>query len=73
MKKEDNNYLNKKRKSNDEKGKFNMKGKKEFSNYKRLPCQFYVNGACHKGNECTYSHEIGQVQKNVTYINSGIM
>ena len=31
--------------------------------YKSRPCKWYVNGACSKGTECTYNHDIPQIKK----------
>ena len=40
------------------------KNVKKFSNKKKQICQYYINGACHKGIECTFSHEAPQIRKN---------
>jgi hypothetical protein len=40
----------------------NMNNKLNF-NRKRLICNYYINGACHKGNDCTFSHDAPQVKK----------
>ena len=48
-----------------------IKGKKEenfvmFSkNYKKVPCEFYRKGNCHKGADCTYRHDIELKQLDV--------
>lgn len=31
--------------------------KQEPYNRKRQICQYWINGACHKGNDCTFSHD----------------
>jgi hypothetical protein len=31
-------------------------GKKEFVS--RIPCKYWLEGACQKGDECTFSHNI---------------
>lgn len=40
-----------------------MKKLDHSSNKKKQVCQFYVNGACHKGNECTFSHDVQQIKR----------
>lgn len=38
--------------------------KKSFkNNYKKQICQFYINGACNKGDKCLYSHQAEQIHK----------
>lgn len=37
--------------------------KKKKLQQPRLICQFYQNGACHKGSECTFSHDVAQNKK----------
>ena len=41
-----------------------MGGLKKKEVRKKQVCQYWVNGACHKGDECTYSHDAPQVKKN---------
>lgn len=41
-------------------GYFNNKG---LFVRKRLICNYYINGACHKGNDCTFSHDAPQIKK----------
>ena len=36
----------------------------------KLICQFYVNGACNKGLQCTFSHDTEQIKKEVIKLNS---
>ena len=31
---------------------------------KKQICQFYINGACKKGDQCPYSHDVEQIKKN---------
>jgi len=57
------NKVNLLAKNKKNKNAFNKKEQSFPSNYKKLPCQFYINGACHKGNDCTYSHDIPQNYK----------
>ncbi len=57
------------KKINDKRG--NKYGNNQFTKQtptlrKKQICQFYINGACVKGNECTFSHEAEQVKKNVS-------
>jgi hypothetical protein len=45
-----------------------VQGKKNFQGQKTTPrkrqiCNYYVNGACHKDDQCTYSHDVQQVRK----------
>ena len=44
------------------KGKIENKMQQNY-NKKRLICNYYINGACHKGNECTFSHDTPQIKK----------
>ena len=45
------------------KGKTDIKLIQQKNNKKRLICNYYINGACHKGNECTFSHDTPQIKK----------
>ena len=46
----------------------NINNNMNNNNRKRLICNYYINGACHKGNECTFSHDTPQVKKpNVNF------
>ena len=69
----DNNYINIDSISSEEniekKEKQEMKEKKKekYKNYKSVKskqvCQFYINGACKKGDKCPYSHDVEQIHK----------
>ena len=37
------------------------------SSRKKQICQFYINGACNKGNDCTFSHNAEQIKKEVIF------
>jgi hypothetical protein len=41
-----------------------LKNKQQIKQPKQI-CQFYLNGACHKGKECTYSHDVTLIKKKV--------
>ena len=47
--------------------KINKKLKYEINNSinskKKMVCNFYINGACNKGKECTFSHDVPQIKK----------
>ena len=53
--------------SKNQKKNKNNKGKEKYSNFKsvksRQICQFYINGACKKGDKCPYSHNAEQIHK----------
>ena len=54
---------------NSEKKNINNNKKEKNKNYKsvksktRQICQFYINGACKKGDKCPYSHDAEQIHK----------
>ena len=54
---------------NSEKRNINNNKKEKNKNYKsvksktRQICQFYINGACKKGDKCPYSHDAEQIHK----------
>lgn len=40
-----------------------------FNSKNKAVCQYWINGACHKGNECGFSHDSAQVKKpNVFFL-----
>lgn len=41
----------------------NIKNYKTANISGKVPCQFYVNGACKKGDKCPYSHNVEQIRK----------
>ena len=52
---------------NEEKKKKKKKKKEKNNNFKSVKskqiCQFYINGACKKGDKCPYSHDAEQIHK----------
>lgn len=42
--------------------KIKLQKKQKIKQPKQI-CQFYLNGACHKGVECTYSHDVIPIRK----------
>ena len=52
---------------NENKKPINFKNKVNNLNIKKLPCSFYQNDACTKGDQCTYSHDVEVIKKTVIF------
>ena len=63
--KQEASHLQKKRKKGKNATHVNSNNNNNRNNNKRSKqiCQFYINGACNKGDKCKYSHECEQIHK----------
>ena len=59
--------IEKEKKEAEDKNEKKKKKKEKYYNFKSVKskqiCQFYINGACKKGDKCPYSHEAEQIHK----------
>lgn len=55
----------KRRRSKGSKAHKNSRSKRPApqSSTKSIPCKFYIEGRCHKGLDCHFSHQVTQIQK----------